>query len=893
MTLFLPGYRLTVYEQRSTQSAITEPDILTATSPHTDPFKVASISGVSGFQPYLGTITGRRGKIDPLTKKVTTGQLTLQLLDAKTGTSNLERWVTAFLGDAEGRNQLLGCKVYLEESLDGGSTWSPYFVGRVDATTLEDPLWYSLTVRDLADDLDMECFVGRPNTSVTYAAEPLLLPLGLAVDYGTVVASAPLNGTFQAAAYGSAGYRVLSLDTASRGRLDNYVTAALFAQDTTLSTSDAFPRMSRRNLAGGNIRLRFTSTSPSLTDKELRPVKFQYAVRSDSTAYVTQIWCEALDSTDLYYTAFDTGTVPNATTCTFTVRQVQFDDLGQVELEPNRSAPLYLTDQNPMQVWQDVLDGYFGRQYQPGDAIPTGKSVGDAKRAVPYTATSGTAFHKLENATDRDPLPTVRFRLTEQMTAREFFEKTGQFLGLSYRLEPALNGSVPECRFVPVDMRLPTAAAIAGITTITDADIDTSALPSWDQNRTDAVTQFQVDWYDDLSVDLSNLSDLSKIIHFLGGRVTLAVPEVSASLLDELPNREVVPDLGSLLNLGDRKLTIDAFGLRGTAELEDVIEGIHAESYAQKQAQRVVEFYRTQFGTGPMTLGFRCRRTANTSSLWPGDWVYLDVDVVPDPATNVRGGTRLVQILERQEEGLLISFTGLDAGAGAACLAPTIATPTQTSGATAHSIDVGVTVNAASEPVEVRTSVQATSYGTSPPADTDSSWINAGRVKTTSTLVVRALPSGMRVFVQGRSISAAFKTPKLPSAWTSPSGTKYVDTAALTAPNTVVVLPASILTTSTVTVTWTNGNDYMPILVSLWDSAGTTLEANIAYLDAGSVGPVTLNPWIGSSTTYTLKVQHVDELGGKSAAGSTTFTTPAAFAGATLTAPTLSITQGG
>ena len=893
MTAYTPAYRLTVYEPRSAQSAVTEPDILTATSPHTDAFKVASISGVSGFHPYLGTITGRRGKIDPLTKKVTTGQLTIRLLDAKTGTSNLQRWVTAFLGNAQGRNQLLGCKVYLEESLDGGSTWSPYFVGRIDSTQLDDPLWYSLTVRDFADDLEMDVFVGRPNAAVTYAAEPLLLPLGLSDPYGVLAASDPLSGTFEAASYTSAGFRVLTLDTASRGRSDNYVTAALYAQDTNLSTSNQGPHSST-NRASDTLRLRFTSTSPSLTDKELRPVKFIYAVRSDKTAYVTQIMCEAVDSTDLYYTAFDTTTVPNATTCTFTVRQVQYNDVGEVREDPNSNAPLYLTDQNPMQVWQDVLDGYFGRQYQSTDALPTGKSIGDPVRAVPYTAAASSAFDKLASATNRDPLPQCRFRLTKPMTAREFFEKTGQFLGLSYRMEPALNGSVPECRFVPVDMRLPTAAAISGITTITDADIDTSALPTWEQNRTDAVTQIQVDWYEDARVDTSTLSDLSK--RPFHGRITaLLVPEVSVSLLDEVPNREVWWDFGRALDLGDRTLTIDAFGLRGTAELEDTVESLHVESYAQRQAQRVVEFYRSQFGSGPMTLAFQCRRTSNTSSLWPGDWVYLDVDVVPDPATNVRGGTRLVQVLERQEQGLTIAFTALDAGAGASCAVPTIGTPTQTSGATAHSIDVGVTLNAASEPVEVRTNIQATSYGTTPPADTDDGWVYATRVTTSSTAVIRGLPSGVRVFVQGRSVPKAdgsADSPKLPSAWTSPSGTKYVDTAALTAPSSVVVLPATILSNSTITVTWTNGTDSLPVYVSIWDSGGTTLLANVGVFVAGSVGPVELNGYVGSSATYTVKVAHLDELGGRSPYGSTTFTTPSGLTGGTLTAPTLSILQG-
>ncbi len=892
MTAYLPGYRMTVYEQRSTQSAVTEPDILTATSPHTDAFKVASLSGISGFQPYLGTVSGRRGKIDPLTKKVTTGQLTVRLLDKKTGTSNLQRWVTAFLGNAAGRNQLLGCKVYLEETLDGGTTWSPFFVGRIDSTALDDPLWYSLSIRDFSDDLDMDVFVGRPNAAVSYAAEPLLLPLGVSADYGTIVAPEPLSGTFEAANYSSAGYRVLTLDAASRGRLDNIVTAALLAEDTSMSSTGTGVRRGSRTAQ--NLRLRFTSTSPSLTDKELRPVRFTYALRADKTAYVIQIGCEALPAGELYRTDFDTTTVPNSTTCTFTVRQVQYNDLGQLEEEPSTAAPLYLDDVHPMELWKDVLDGYFGRQYQADDVRPTGKSVGDPVRAVPYTDAASTEFDDLLDATNRDPLPTCRFRITKPMKAREFFEKTGQFLGLSYRMEPALNGSVPECRFVPVDMRLPTSGAIAGISTITDADIDTASLPTWEQTRTDAVTQIQVDWYQDVPVALGSVADLPR--RPLGGTAPLFVPDVSVSLLEQVPNREVWWDFGRALDLGDRTLTIDAFGLRGTPDTQDTLQSLQVEPYAQRHAQRVVEFYRSQFGSGPMTLSFRCRRTANTTGLWPGDWVYLDVDVVPDPATNVRGGARLVQILERQEDGLLIDFTALDAGAGAVCGVPTIGTPTQTSGATAHSIDVSVTVNAASEPVELRTNVQATSYGTSPPADTDAGWVYAQRVTATGTAVIRGLPSGKRVFVQGRSVPKADGTAsgmKLPSAWTSPSGTKYVDMAAVTAPSSVVVLPATILAASTVTATWTNGVAQLPVHVTTWDSGGTTLLWAYGVYPPGTIGPITLNDSrLASSTTYTLKVTHLDELGGESAAGSTTFTTPVGFGTGSLTAPSGSIIQG-
>ena len=107
------------------------------------------------------------------------------------------------------------------------------------------------------------------------------------------------------------------------------------------------------------------------------------------------------------------------------------------------------------------------------------------------------------------------------------------------------------------------------------------------------------------------------------------------------------------------------------------------------------------------------------------------------------------------------------------------------------------------------------------------------------------------------------------------------------------MLPATILAASTVTATWTNGVAQLPVHVTTWDSGGTTLLWAYGVYPPGTIGPITLNDSrLASSTTYTLKVTHLDELGGESAAGSTTFTTPSGFGTGSLTAPSGSIIQG-
>src|SRR5207247_6520980 len=115
-------YRLTLYAPRSVDP--TEATILTpaAGAPHSDPFQIISLPGVTGWKPYLDIPTGRTGRIDVLRKGTDIGQMIFAIVDAQVagGTGNAQRWATAFFGDAVGRARLAGCKVVCDESLDGG-----------------------------------------------------------------------------------------------------------------------------------------------------------------------------------------------------------------------------------------------------------------------------------------------------------------------------------------------------------------------------------------------------------------------------------------------------------------------------------------------------------------------------------------------------------------------------------------------------------------------------------------------------------------------------------------------------------------------------------------------------------------------------------------------------
>src|SRR5439155_25189 len=84
MTTFNVAYRTTVYVSRGIDPS--ETTLLTpiAGAPHSDPFKIATRTGISGFQPYMGLPSGRRGRIDLLSKKTDVGEITFDIIDVRT-----------------------------------------------------------------------------------------------------------------------------------------------------------------------------------------------------------------------------------------------------------------------------------------------------------------------------------------------------------------------------------------------------------------------------------------------------------------------------------------------------------------------------------------------------------------------------------------------------------------------------------------------------------------------------------------------------------------------------------------------------------------------------------------------------------------------------------------
>lgn len=751
MAAFAPVYKLVIYAPRREDP--TEATVLTPIggAVHSDPFQVATKRGISGFKGYLGLPRGRRGKIDFLSRKVDIGELTLPLLDKRTtaGGTNLERWVSAFIGDAKGRNRLPGCKAVVWESLDGGSSWSAFFTGRVVQYPVKDALWYELTIRDMAMDLDIDVFTGLPHASVTYAAMAPLLPNGAVLQYANFSTSAELEGTVKSQGSATAGLRIVELTNvrASTG-VENYVTRRVWDADHVPPIpspnygSQVHPtatvRLTRLDtMATGVFRLRFMGGRIDLDDigtvvQAADDPDRRYFDRVDHGRHwrVSKVGVEQLGALEPGYMAMP----PNGTAVKIHV----LDDSA-----PKENSPLLISDVHPAQFMADLLDGYFGRLNT--DGTPRLPVVRDT--AAFATLIADTTF------------PPLRLVVTEGAKLNEVLESTlCKGFGLAYR-------AGPDGKIVPIDLRLPSTAP--SVPTITRADLIAGKHPGWSPDREGSVTRVEITHYLDDPVD-AGAAKASEDEY----------PDIPAGRVTSRTALYIPVDLQAEADLGEKAYEIDAKGYRsGRGEITEMQDRL---TWLRRHLDRVSAQVRGPFGYGPVTIPLVCRRTSNTDGCYPGHLRYVDVDELPNPAANRRGGARLARCLERYEEGVAVTLTFLDMGPGTVAVVPSIATPTQNAQQPAAAVDLAVSTNASQEPVEVDIALTTTAVGTRPAA-TSSAWTPALRAYFSATYTIGALPPNVRVWVRARTTALEGAQWKLPSAWVFPASTGYVDTGTVPA----------------------------------------------------------------------------------------------------------------
>lgn len=820
---YFPAYHLTVYAPRSVDS--TETTVLTPIggAPHSDPFVVTSIQNVAGAKPYLDLPKGRQGALDMLTKKATIGRLVLRILDARTtaGGGNAQRWVTAYFGDATGKLRLKGCKAVLEESLDNGATWSAIFTGRVGDLGLDSAQWVSVELRSIADDMNKRAlFLGTPHSSITYAFRPSLFPVGLPQSWanGAVPAQQQIKGTF--------------------GRATGLNISAILVdknQDSWLTLVTAQTRAFSNHLVPAYALVTLTSGANAGAVGLFQVHGYNYksfsAVAQSSDSKVTH-WrmtefgrVEAVDLNDPLYMA-----VPaDGTTCTFYILPA---------VEPSSDFPLFINDKHPVQVLADILDGKFSI---------LNSDAGHSAR--PIAARDAATF----SALIADPsIGTFRGVITAPAkSATDWIEK---YICQPYNLGYRFDGLG---RFVPIDLR-PGSASVSG--TIVDADLATAEAPHWQEQGDKAVFGANTSYYADVVAKLDNLKSSAD-------EYPSVTPITSAknTLL-------FVNPLADLRDAGDQTIDIDAIGIRLTAEEiapQNTDNGSILSVDRIARLQSAVTDLLPPFAGGAATLPLRVRRSSTAGQACQvGQHYAVTVSMQPDPATNQRGGTRLMLCTSRTENGSAVDLEFLDMGANSVATVPTVGALA----ASAGGLDIPITLNAAGDPVRVEFIV--TPAGTAArPADNDAGWVFlAPMVIASGTAHVPVVPAGKRVWVRARSQPLG-KGLKLPSVWAYPA-VGYLDTTAPTAPS---ALATSNLFANRVDIGWTVGDATLPIEVFI-----TTGGVPASWTNAMKLQPV-LTPGSSSirigdltaSTQYTVGVRHAEPGGGFTSMATITFNTTA------------------
>lgn len=239
--------------------------------------------------------------------------------------------------------------------------------------------------------------------------------------------------------------------------------------------------------------------------------------------------------------------------------------------------------------------------------------------------------------------------------------------------------------------------------------------------------------------------------------------------------------------------------------------------------------------------------------LEPGTFVLVNLASFPNPATNARGGTRLVQLLNKVPSPRGLAFDFVDAGPSLQPLqtpsVSVVANPTDPR----HAIDVTISGVPAGASAKVEVGFGAAS-----------DFPRKFQGKANGTFTIRGLPSGTdhRVRVQ------AHAPQRIRSAW---SAVSQVTTQALAAPTIVGGATVSGWTMELEFTPAEPGYSIMPVM--RLGTSGPFFEQLTRPLEPSS----TLYAFRGesSSALYEIGVQHVDPFGGASPVAAVQATTAA------------------
>lgn len=825
------AYRLTVYAPRIAGSD-DETTVLVpaANSTHSEAFQVSTITGVAGYQPYMGIPRGSRGTLQLPDFRVSVGSYNVPLLDKRLGTDNLIRWISAYVGNDTGSIRLLGRKCVIEETVDGGSNWDLFFVGRVSDFSLTDPLHYNITIHDTVEDLNRQIWTGRPSSEVDYVVYNSYLPLGLMDELreiggnnSKINAVPPLSGEIEITQLPSVpGQRWVQLDADSLN-----VPANVYSKNIGSRYNNSKADFGRFAIESGRLRARMTMPDvPTSGTFEMDVIELQDLTLKGAQR-INAFRVEAISNTnDMFY--LDPVHLTDGREVTFHI----------YETAKNGQGSLYLNNVSVPELIEDICLGKFFTLLRTGSFASASTP---ATVTIPYDATS---LSLLGTSASLPPLINCTFKIAGEEKVNSFLETAiCKPFGVAYEISPMLVDGVPQgaLRFFRTSM--PTS--LSGIASITEEDIATGITPTWTPSK--PLSSLIGKYYSDMAINIDGATKNGGNFSELEAMQT----HVHQNEFHDVSDRDAPPASTTFDFRGLRAIAINS---QKDGEIPSIVSGFPALRYMSAKVDEFMAAFSARFSGGPATVRFAARRTDTINNLSVGDFCLLDdVQVIPNQSTHRRAGVRVYQVIHKSPNGLLYDMSLIDVGVNATMTAPVVENP-EVAGINTVTWNVGVATASL-----VNIHVAVTSLNATVPSTADARWIQYSRQHQASgsvTYTISPVPEGNSIWLRARAESPVQTDLRLPSAWVL-GAVANVTMSNLDAPTGLNVTNVS---SKTATLNWTN-TEPAPIEVWVSSPATASLELLTILPPSSSTYPLfglDLNP----SPSHSAAIRYSDRVGG-------------------------------
>lgn len=756
--------------------------------------------------------------------------------------------ITALIADGNGRAQLMNRWIQVLRNT-GGAGDVVIGAGRLTDLMMKDSVVdWRLTVQQETALSGAEIIFNTTNTTRLY-------PPGPHRNYGPF--RAPDKGTVTAVAYYSSGVKQVLMRFNGGGTLysvgGSWVPLTDLGAEAIKGDLQDLPMPGRATGVFKHLRLRVGNTDYPITSFGTLTAQGKYPtstghgrhtyLRPDPNfigpvdSYVNsnvspECWIVVSSSTTFAAGSF--GFVSSSGSSGGR-RGTQYSSafLHMFTAPPSEATPLHIGGSSgihPMTLKRQLMNGAYA-------------STGLVKPRI-----STAAFDNGTTGLERVPMPRVRFRVTGQQPRGDWIV---QQLNAPFGVADFIDSSG---RIVPKSVWLPNTTSVFGYT-FTAANMQ-EPHPTWTQPGRETITAIRLQYTNEQwvvggltpSLVAPTIKPTNAPADFI--RVTPTTQELLHDRVKQIGYRPlkmrcdgVHPQLASPFDGG-----IWPFGPPAPdPSLQALLATLQGEVFQR-------------FGDGPIMGTITALSSAD--SVEAGDWAAIALGTFPNPATLARGGSRLVQLMTKTRTPNGPVFEYLDAGP----YLQRLTAPSVTLALSTISKKHGLKATISGLPTGAQFQLElAKSTGAAAPASTSQLWtrINTS-VATTGTYNIGRRPAGSAWWARTRSVGYV----RVKSTWHN--STAKITTSGLAAPTIVGV---SNIKAQSADLSFTPGETAYMLQTFVDTSTSATFStANLA--GAQSAGGTRFSYFgLTPNTKHKVGVRHTDNLGGYSAAASTTFTT--------------------